>query len=274
MKNGAATFRFETSYLGPQIRPYNLATVNYVNRSVEGRVQSPVRLVSTENIDGWYEPVSQELTLNSTGQLRIDTYLVNEGERIILAGQTNPIYNGIYTVMSPGTESTPATLKRSEGFNQSSQIVDGTIVWVSQGADNAESLWVVSAGDPFTLDVSAIGFTPQSGAATVPPGTAIKLKKNFNPADIADSTDVNPDNGQIDFVVEHNTGDDCPMVQFYSTTLNGLVDFGVNFEFDFAGAGLPYSNNNAFVISCPTDAVSYGLGDIIITILAIYKQGN
>jgi len=102
--------------------------------------KSPVRLASTVN-------------LGLVGLAAIDGVVPVAGDRILVKDQAAPATNGIY-VASAGAWA------RSSDFNTSAEAVPGSIVPVTEGATQADTLWMLTTDAPITLGVTALVFSP------------------------------------------------------------------------------------------------------------------
>jgi phage-related tail fiber protein len=101
-------------------------------------IKRPVRCASTSNV-----------TLS--GLQTIDGIALNDGDRVLLTGQSTASQNGIW-VASTGNWTRP------KDFDGALDCVRGTLVFVQVGSVNARSLWQVDTPDPITIDLTPLSF--------------------------------------------------------------------------------------------------------------------
>lgn len=116
------------------------ATVN--GFSVGRPVIAPVLVATTANIA-------------LSGLQTIDGVSVTSGRRVLVKNQTTPAQNGVY-ITSAGVWA------RATDLDQNTDVVPGTMVAVTAGATQAETLWTVSSGqegDAITIGSTALSFS-------------------------------------------------------------------------------------------------------------------
>jgi len=101
------------------------------------KIKQPVRAAESENIDGTYDSDTGLFTLDENGRLTIDGVEMNEGDRVLLAGQDDSSENGIYVVVDPGGSGKPAVLKRADDF----ETPPGSQIHVEEGDKNSDKTW-------------------------------------------------------------------------------------------------------------------------------------
>lgn len=113
--------------------------------------KAPVTVATTANI-------------NLTGTQTIDGVAVVGpsvgviGDRVLVRNQTNAIENGIYDVRVGAWE-------RSKDFDGAGDIVKGSRVYVTDGAQYANESFVVTTANPITIGTTAISFgSPAAGS--------------------------------------------------------------------------------------------------------------
>lgn len=102
--------------------------------------------------------VGATLTGNSNGALIAQdgvTYVVND--RILVKNQSSTLQNGIYDVTQVGTAGTPFILTRSADCD-SSDIVSGFTVFVSEGTENLDTGWILSTNAPIMVGTTGLIF--------------------------------------------------------------------------------------------------------------------
>lgn len=121
---------------------------------------SPCKVVSTSNISATYyngptnNGVGATLTIAATS-LTIDGVVLVVNDRILLAGQTSGLQNGLYSV---NTIDTTVLLVRSEDFQCIEQMLPGQFLTVSAGTANAGSVYCFIEPRPGAVGVDSITF--------------------------------------------------------------------------------------------------------------------
>ena len=101
----------------------SLVNKDYVDAAVSRKIKDAVTAVSAENFEGSYDAGNKTLTQTTPAVAVIDGVELAEGDRVLLAGQTDAAQNGIYAVITAGSDSTAAVLARAEDFNDTAKIV-------------------------------------------------------------------------------------------------------------------------------------------------------
>jgi len=141
------------------------ATKAYVDATAQGLFpKESVRVISLSNID-----------LVTGGYLTIDGVTLANGDRVLVAGQTDATQNGIYTV-------TATTWSRSIDADTSAKVKAGLFTFVTEGAVNQDSGWVLVTDNPITLGTTGLSFTQFSGAGQIDAGKG--MTKNGNTLDV------------------------------------------------------------------------------------------
>jgi hypothetical protein len=109
--------------------------------------------------------VGKTLTADANGALVIDGVTLATGNRVLVAAQTDPVDNGIYTVAATGSAGTPYVLTRATDFDgsPSSEVTNGARTFVANGTLYGGSAWVVISNDPIAVDTDGISWTQASG---------------------------------------------------------------------------------------------------------------
>ena len=131
-------------------------------------VHPAVQVVSTTNIAGTYTangnttndaPLSVDtFTVTATGNVTIDGYIVQLGDRILLAGQTTSSQNGIYLCTTFGTTGVSAVFVRDNDADTVTKLTTA-LVQVRQGIVNIGTTWQCQISPNGTIGVSACPFT-------------------------------------------------------------------------------------------------------------------
>jgi hypothetical protein len=176
---------------------------------------------------GIKRPVRCASTLNVTlaGLQTIDGIALNEGDRVLLTGQSNAVQNGIW-VASTGNWTRP------RDFDGALDCVRGTLVFVNAGSASAQSLWQVSSLDPITIDTTPLSFVELVIA------TGNSTWSNTRLAKTANYTATNADKG-VTLALGGNS--------FFTVTLNAASGYDANFAITIlnedAGRGKRISPN-------------------------------
>ena len=91
---------------------------------------------------------------------------ITVNSRVIVAGQSNPAHNGIYTYTSP------TILTRATDFNTPTEMAGGDFVFVTHGTQYANTGWVLSEAVT-TVGTSPVTFIQFSGAGAYEAGDGL-----------------------------------------------------------------------------------------------------
>ena len=189
------------------VDPKHLVNIQWVQDFVTGKVKLPVAAVATTDQAGTYDAPTMTLTYTATGAVEIDDVTLALNERVLLVGQTDGTQNGIYTVAEVGNPTTPAELTRAADFNDSTHLVTGVTIGVTQGTQHADTTWKLVTGGTLVLDTTALEFipvTPSTGAAKY-------------------AETITGDGTETDFEIEHNLGDTDVSVSIWNLTTHSMV---------------------------------------------------
>lgn len=123
-----------------------------------------VRVVATSNQSGTYNNgpsnngVGATFTY-ATGVLTIDSVVVQLGDSVLIAAQTNDNENGIYICITQGAVGVSAVLQRRNDFQSIEQISAGQYVSVGAGTVAAGSLYIVVEPLPGRLGIDNLILT-------------------------------------------------------------------------------------------------------------------
>lgn len=120
--------------------------------------------------------VGATLTDSSAGTvLVLDGYTVALNDRVLVANQSSPSDNGIYTLTTVGVAgTTPYVLTRSSDNDISSEM-DGAAVFTERGTVYANTSFVQTTVQPITIGTSSIDWTQFSGTGTYTAGSGLSL---------------------------------------------------------------------------------------------------
>ncbi len=109
--------------------------------------------------------VGATLTNNSTQTvLTIDGVVLTVGQRVLVAGQSSNVQNGIYSVTTVGSSSSNWVLTRAIDYNMPAQIIQYGIILINQGLVYAGTAFEETGPGPFTIGTTPIVFAPFSGS--------------------------------------------------------------------------------------------------------------
>lgn len=133
-------------------------TVSRGNYNIYEQLTS-ARLVSASNVSGTYYngPTNSGVGAKLTGgaaTLTVDGVLVNDGDRILLQGQTAPYQNGLY---DKDTVDGVFVLTRSADFQNIEQLKAGQYLTISEGSSNSGSIWVLLTPLPEHFGIISVG---------------------------------------------------------------------------------------------------------------------
>lgn len=121
--------------------------------ALEGiKAKAAVRVVAQSNIN----------LASATDQSLIDGYTVQNGERVLLVGQSAPAQNGIYVAV---TAADATTWIRATDMDQASEFL-ASYVPVAMGS-MAGTLWLVTNSSAPTLGSTAINFIKKADSAVI-----------------------------------------------------------------------------------------------------------
>jgi len=161
------------------------ATRAYADALIQGLdVKDSVRVATTGNIAATYDNSAGTLTKASNGAIgSIDGVTLVANDRVLVKKQTTETQNGIYSVTTVGTGSTPFVLTRTTDADANADVTAGLYVWVEEGTQT-QSGWLITNDDPITLGTTEIEFAQFSGAGQITAGSG--LTKDGNTLDLTD----------------------------------------------------------------------------------------
>jgi len=172
-------------------KPLSNPQKEYVDEVAQGLTSRPsAKVATTTNLSATYDngvsgsgatltsTVSQ--SLDSVGIDGINTFFIDD--EILVKNQLSEFENGIYIVTDTGSVSNPWELTRAT-FDDESNEVPGSFVFVTSGSVNNNTGWVltVNDSDSFTIGTDDINVIQFSGAGTYTAGNALNLSgSEFN----------------------------------------------------------------------------------------------
>lgn len=158
------------------------ATKTYVDTAVannsitkDGVIYATAAALPANTYNNGASGVGATLTGVAFGALVVDGNTVVVGQRILVKNEVTQANNGIYTVTTVGAVATLYVLTRASDYNQSSEILNGTTVFVSSGATLASTSWAMNNTATIVVGTTAITFAQISGPGSVTAGTGITV---------------------------------------------------------------------------------------------------
>lgn len=121
---------------------------------------------------------TDSVTFAATAAFTVDGQSPTVGQRVLIKDQTSALQNGIYTVTTVGSSTANWVLTRATDFDQSSEMIAGTMVEVVNGTVNAGTVWTLTAA------VAAVGTNSVSFTSI---NISTKVDQNGSPIYGADS---------------------------------------------------------------------------------------
>ena len=169
----------------------DLATKQYVDASLSKiNYHAPVNYATTADLGSvTYNNGSSGVgaTLTNAGTqavLVIDGHTftvtdVTNSTRVLIKDESNPAYNGVYTVTNQGSGSTNWVLTRATDYDQVgigvNEISPGDLFYVISGTNNGSTNWVQTTPSPITIGTTSISFVQVGGAGAYGAGTGLTL---------------------------------------------------------------------------------------------------
>lgn len=128
------------------------ATKGYVDAIASGlNIHNPVAyataavLPSSPSYGNGSSGVGATLTAGGNGALTVDGTAVSAADRVLVKNQASALQNGCYTVTTVGDGSNPYVLTRCTDFDTSAEMVAGSYFFVTGGATNINSSYVLQS---------------------------------------------------------------------------------------------------------------------------------
>ena len=227
------------------------ASKSYVDGVAQGlSLIQPVRASTTAALvdNGWTasgSKVGKTLTSPSDAVSNndFDGVTLSAGDRLLVKDEAagDLTHNGVYelTTAADGAGQN-AILTRATDFDEDSEVVAGSFVFVEEGTANSDNGYVVSSNDPITVDTDDIEWQQFSGAGQIVAGDGLTKTGStidFNATDA--SLTVNADDAQVAFDSTASTialGDDGIKVAD-ATAGSILIGQGTGTETAFIAVG-------------------------------------
>ena len=220
-------------------------------------IKDSVRVASTVNV-----PVLTGIVNLSV----IDGVTVSTGDRVLLKNQTAPAENGIWVVVASGAAS------RSIDSDSSSKVTSGLYVFVSEGAQNGGTGFVLTTSDPVILNTTPLVFTAFSGAGQVIAGNGLSESGNT----LSINTGVTVDLSTAQTLTNKSISGAQITSAVANATLAATVTTNANLTGDVTSVGNSTTLTNAPVIAKVLTGYTSGAGTVAATdtILQAFQKVN
>lgn len=155
-------------------KAYVDAAVNGLDWKASCRAATTANLSVTASGTG----VGKTLTATGNGAISIDSVSLALNDRVLVKNQTTQANNGIYTVTTVGTGSTPYVLTRATDADENAEVTASLSVFVSEGTTNADTQWQLTTNDSITVDTTALAFQQIGSGTSYTNGTGISISGN------------------------------------------------------------------------------------------------
>ena len=172
--------------------------------------------------------VGASLVSNTNQILEIDGFEPVVDDRILVKTQNNEWENGFYVAISTGSATTPWIIERTQDFDQPEEIIEGAFTFVTDGAENGATGFVlIDILPPFNyvgtgyVGLSTINFTQFSAAGQVEAGDGLyKVGSVVNVGTASsDRIRVNADDIDLAVVSTANTYTNSTTEKYFITTV-------------------------------------------------------
>lgn len=210
----------------------NKAYVDSVASGLDAK--ESVRLASTGDIGFAYlnnggigDTLTSTLTNSTTV---IDGEILEDGDRVLIKDQLDPLQNGIYTVSSADSAST-TVLTRAEDQDSSpaNEVSAGNFTYVEVGNINASTGWVVQGDGILTVNTDNIVWTQFSGAGSYTGGVGITQNGTSFSLTTTNIPIVPSVSGDDVIIIGDNSGNGATAATTISSIISDLdIPHGIN----------------------------------------------
>lgn len=170
------------------VNPQDLVTKNYADAIAAGfdpKESMRAATVSNLSVTASGSGVGKTLTATANGAISIDGVALGLNDRLMVKNQTIGSDNGFYSVTAIGTVGVPYVLTRTSDFDGSpaNEVSSGAFAYVTLGAVNSGSSYVLITDNPIVIDTTALVFTQSGGTipdATSASGGGVKGRVTFD----------------------------------------------------------------------------------------------
>ncbi len=158
------------------------ATKNYVDLAtaalsakLEAQAATTAALAAATYNNG-SSGVGATITLTVAAVLVLDGYTPALNDRLLIKNQAAPAQNGVYYLSTVGVLGvTQAVLTRTLDFDQSSDGVNGALIYVLNGTTNGNTLWACTTSGSITFGTTAINWSQFTGGTYTADETTLHL---------------------------------------------------------------------------------------------------
>jgi hypothetical protein len=150
---------------------------SYADAIVQGiNIHASVRVATTANLTGTYNNgtagVGATFTATANGAISIDGVSLSLNDRVLVKDQSTGLQNGIYTVTTVGTVSTPFVLTRATDADNSpaGEVITGDFCFTLEGTVNAGFGFTLTTTGTITIGTTTLTYTAFSSAPTIATG--------------------------------------------------------------------------------------------------------
>ena len=124
-----------------------------------------------------YAYVAGVITETGLGALVLDGITAAANDEVLIKDEATKATNGLYVVTVAGSAGAAFVLTRDSNFNSSSNIQEGDIVYVDDGATQTNTVWALITPPPYTVGTTPLTFvqTGNSGSG----GSTVNSSTNF-----------------------------------------------------------------------------------------------
>ena len=128
-------------------------------------LKRPCRVVAVSDLNGNYDSTAKTLIGKSNVSFpAVDGVTLVINERILVKGQNTPAQNGVYTLTTVGTGSTPWVLSLASDWAEAASNPQGLFVSVVEGTTYGPSFWIMTSQTMSTIGSSPAAFTQLAGS--------------------------------------------------------------------------------------------------------------
>ena len=178
--SGAAAFGSTVLLAQDPTLAFQAATKRYVDHVSQGlTIKETVRVLasgslaavaSASAVKNDYDEYFTVLTSSASEALEIDSVALDVNDRVLVKGQADAKFNGLYIVTDAGSVSTSWVLERSTDANTSSELPVGSYVLITEGTEFGGTSWVLTSFDGALAVAGAgdsINWTQFAGAGVI-----------------------------------------------------------------------------------------------------------
>lgn len=203
-------------------------TKSYVDNLVNGvtwknaaRLATTTALAANTYANGT-AGVGATLTANANGALSVDGVGTALNDRILVKNEVTASHNGIYSLTQLGDGSNPYILTRVTDYDQPSEAVAGTAVFIQEGTANADSGWIQTTTGTITIGTSSLLFTQFTSLGQIVAGSGLTETGNTISVLAGDGISLSsPINGSVNVLSDPTGG--ANLARAINVGVNGVA---------------------------------------------------